>query len=226
MPQRDDNDYERRRQQIIDGALQVFASKGFETATTKDIAKAAGVKSPGLIYHYFADKADLFRHVIEQRVPVVELFDQLDAFSALAPRKALDHVRARPAQRDQLATDAGDDAADDGRVDPAPCRRGNVEPARPRTGLRLSDHISGAPDGGWNAPAHGARRRDTLFRRPALCLYSHQLVFPQPDSATLTAEAMAAAAVDVFLRGMGRPTSVTLSDRPPDGAILWYTLRA
>jgi len=28
----------RSRQQIIDGALQVFASKGFEKATNKDIA--------------------------------------------------------------------------------------------------------------------------------------------------------------------------------------------
>src|SRR6185312_6180466 len=89
MPQRDDNDFERRRQQIIDGALQVFASKGFETATTKDIAAAAGIKSPGLIYHYFEDKADLFRHVIEQRVPVVDLFNRAETLYALPPREAL-----------------------------------------------------------------------------------------------------------------------------------------
>jgi hypothetical protein len=29
-----------------------------------------------------------------------------------------------------------------------------------------------------------------------------KVIFPQPDSATLTTEAMADAAVDVFLRGM------------------------
>jgi len=47
---RDEQDFESRRQQI-DGALQVFASKGFEKATNKDIAAASGLP-PGLIYHY------------------------------------------------------------------------------------------------------------------------------------------------------------------------------
>ena len=60
MPPRDEQDFESRRQQIIDGALQVFASKGFEKATNKDIAVASGIGSPGLIYHYFKDKCDSF----------------------------------------------------------------------------------------------------------------------------------------------------------------------
>ena len=47
MPPRDDTDYESKRQQIIEGALHVFASKGFENATNKDIARAAGIGSPG-----------------------------------------------------------------------------------------------------------------------------------------------------------------------------------
>ena len=64
MPPRDESDYEQRRQQIIDGALQVFASKGFERATNKEIARAAKVRSPGLIYHYFKDKGDLFQQVV------------------------------------------------------------------------------------------------------------------------------------------------------------------
>jgi AcrR family transcriptional regulator len=51
MPPRDEQDYETRRQQIIDGALQVFATKGFERATNKDIALASKIGSPGLIYH-------------------------------------------------------------------------------------------------------------------------------------------------------------------------------
>src|SRR5690348_12855530 len=39
-----------RRRQIIDGALQVFSSRGFAQATNKEIAQAAGIRSPGLIY--------------------------------------------------------------------------------------------------------------------------------------------------------------------------------
>lgn len=53
MPPRDEQDFENRRQQIIDGALQVFGTKGFEKANNKDIAVAARIGSPGLIYHYF-----------------------------------------------------------------------------------------------------------------------------------------------------------------------------
>ena len=49
MPPRDEQDYEERRQQIIDGALSVFGSKGFEKATNKDIANAAKIGSPAFI---------------------------------------------------------------------------------------------------------------------------------------------------------------------------------
>src|SRR5215471_17466191 len=89
MPPRDERDFEDRRQQIIDGALEVFASKGFERATNKDIAEAAGIGSAGLIYHYFKDKSDLFRQVLEQRAPVLQLLNRADAIMQLPPREAL-----------------------------------------------------------------------------------------------------------------------------------------
>jgi AcrR family transcriptional regulator len=47
-----------RRAQILDGAAQVFAEKGFARATTKEIAEAADV-SEGTIYNYFDSKEDL-----------------------------------------------------------------------------------------------------------------------------------------------------------------------
>lgn len=49
---------EARRTQILMGASQVFAEKGYHQATTKEIAKAAGV-SEGTIYNYFANKREL-----------------------------------------------------------------------------------------------------------------------------------------------------------------------
>lgn len=78
MPPRDEQDFEDKRQQIIDGALQVFASKGFEKATNKDIAVASGIGSPGLIYHYFKDKSDLFQQVLEQRLSLLQLLSHSD----------------------------------------------------------------------------------------------------------------------------------------------------
>jgi AcrR family transcriptional regulator len=73
---------EDRREQIIEAALRVFARKGFNGSTNKDIAKEAGI-TPGLIYHYFASKEDLLKAAIEAHSPVglihtlpTEIFDQ------------------------------------------------------------------------------------------------------------------------------------------------------
>ncbi|HWI66464.1 MAG TPA: TetR/AcrR family transcriptional regulator [Symbiobacteriaceae bacterium] len=56
---------EARRNQLIDTALTVFAEKGVENATTKDLAEAAGV-AQGLMYHYFRSKEDLLLAVMEK----------------------------------------------------------------------------------------------------------------------------------------------------------------
>jgi len=55
---------EARRTQILMGASQVFAKKGFHKATTKEIAKAAGV-SEGTIYNYFENKRELLVAMID-----------------------------------------------------------------------------------------------------------------------------------------------------------------
>ena len=88
-PRRDAGEYESKRQQIIDAALHVFATKGFEKATNKDIADEARIASPGLIYHYFKDKADLFKQVMQERAPVLQLLDHSDDLMEMPPREAL-----------------------------------------------------------------------------------------------------------------------------------------
>lgn len=55
---------EARRTQILRGAAQVFAEKGFHKATTKEIAKAADV-SEGTIYNYFNSKRELLFALID-----------------------------------------------------------------------------------------------------------------------------------------------------------------
>ena len=55
---------EARRTQILQGAAQVFQKKGFHKATTKEIAKAAGV-SEGTIYNYFGTKRDLLVALVD-----------------------------------------------------------------------------------------------------------------------------------------------------------------
>ena len=58
-----------KRQQILDAAQQVFAAKGFDGASIKDLAKAAKI-SPGLLYWYFKDKADLLVSLLTERIEV------------------------------------------------------------------------------------------------------------------------------------------------------------
>jgi len=54
-----------RRTQILDAATKVFAEKGFERATIKDVAKAAGV-ADGTIYNYFKSKPDLLLGILNR----------------------------------------------------------------------------------------------------------------------------------------------------------------
>ncbi|MFO7167142.1 MAG: TetR/AcrR family transcriptional regulator [Chloroflexota bacterium] len=78
-----------RRQQIMEAALRVFSTKGFQKATNKDIAEAAGGISPGLIYHYFKDKQDLFFSIIQDRAPMVSLAMHPEQLMELPPREGL-----------------------------------------------------------------------------------------------------------------------------------------
>ena len=56
-----------RRQQILDAAQKVFAARGFDGASIKDLAKAAKI-SPGLLYWYFKDKTDLLVSLMTERI--------------------------------------------------------------------------------------------------------------------------------------------------------------
>jgi TetR/AcrR family transcriptional regulator len=53
------------RTAILDAASELFATKGLTATTIKAIGAEAGVNS-ALIYYYFADKAALYRAVLEQ----------------------------------------------------------------------------------------------------------------------------------------------------------------
>jgi len=54
-----------KRRQILDGALHIFTSRGFDAASMSDIAAAANV-SKGTLYVYFEDKEHLFVALIQR----------------------------------------------------------------------------------------------------------------------------------------------------------------
>ncbi|MBC7248266.1 MAG: TetR/AcrR family transcriptional regulator [Actinobacteria bacterium] len=54
----------KRREEIIDAALQVFGEKGYHAAKIEDIAAVLGI-GHGTFYRYFKNKLDIFNHVME-----------------------------------------------------------------------------------------------------------------------------------------------------------------
>ncbi|MGA9277046.1 TetR/AcrR family transcriptional regulator [Ilumatobacter sp.] len=54
-----------RREQILDVALDVFASAGFHGASMNDIAEAAGVTKP-VLYQHFDSKRDLYKALLDE----------------------------------------------------------------------------------------------------------------------------------------------------------------
>ena len=84
-----------RAGQILEAALRVFASKGYESASLRQIAEEAGLKSAQLLSWYFPNKKALFEAtVIRYAGRVIEAFRETPSQS-LAPRAFLTQMALR-----------------------------------------------------------------------------------------------------------------------------------
>ena len=61
-----------KQDKMINGAMQVFASKGYKLASTDDMVKVAGV-SKGLWFHYFVNKAGLYTFISDYCVKYLNM---------------------------------------------------------------------------------------------------------------------------------------------------------
>lgn len=100
------HDKEARMRALLDAATATFARMGYEAATTRQVAEAAGV-SEGLIHRYFGGKQGLLMAVIAQRAEFArrefenvprcdELLPELEVILELAlehGRRYQDHMR-------------------------------------------------------------------------------------------------------------------------------------
>ncbi|MBU4200597.1 MAG: TetR/AcrR family transcriptional regulator [Verrucomicrobia bacterium] len=99
-----------QKQKILDAAIRVFADQGLAGATTRMLARQAGMNS-ALIYYYFENKQALFADTI--RAVIQRFFDSLQSqpktFSSARDRLAFlvnsifDHLTAHP-ERMRLIT--------------------------------------------------------------------------------------------------------------------------
>jgi AcrR family transcriptional regulator len=75
-----------RQAGLIAAAASLFAEKGFNGTTTKEIAKAAGV-SEALVFKYFPTKRTLYAAILAEKVTVNELLEAVES----AAEKRDDH---------------------------------------------------------------------------------------------------------------------------------------
>lgn len=202
MPPRDEQDFEGRRQQIINGALQVFASKGFEKATNKDIAAASGIGSPGLIYHYFKDKNDLFVQVVEERLPVLQLLNHCEEIMTKPPQDVLTifgqaflRVSENPQSVDLMKV-----LLSEAFRQPQIAEMFNtIGPSR--STAFLTSYLAKQMSAGVLKPMNpGAAARCFIGSLVAYILTRN--VFLQPDAQEISPDTMVATAVEIFLQGM------------------------
>lgn len=93
---------EARRSQILMGAAQIFSEKGYHKATTKEIAKSAGV-SEGTIYNYFSTKRDLLVAMVDQ----LGMNSLKNIFEDKPPADPRELLKAIIVDRLNLATERG-----------------------------------------------------------------------------------------------------------------------
>ena len=207
MARKRDEGFEDRQQRIIDGALEVFARKGFQEATNRDIADSAGLGSPGLLYHYFKDKADLFKQVIEQRIPMLQLTSHPEELARLAPEEGLLRIGSTflqvldsPARISMMKLVLSESARR-----PAVARLFN-ELGPSRVLPFVARFLEGQMEAGRlrrTYPVLAARS----FMGPLLLFVITRVILQQPEALAMQPDHVVAFTVETFLRGM----------RPEDG---------
>ncbi|ANE46556.1 TetR family transcriptional regulator [Paenibacillus swuensis] len=72
-----------KRELIIEQAVALFGELGYYKTTTAQVARAAGVTQP-YIFHFFANKEELFKAVLDRAVMrLAEAFSQVDGSADL-----------------------------------------------------------------------------------------------------------------------------------------------
>jgi AcrR family transcriptional regulator len=83
-----------RRDQVLDAAEAIFASKGFHEATMQEIARKAEYAT-GTLYTLFDNKEALFAAVVQKRLPEIEAHLRREVERGASPLEKIEHfVRA------------------------------------------------------------------------------------------------------------------------------------
>lgn len=89
----------KRKQHILDAALNVFAVKGFDDASMREIATQAGLTT-GAIYHHYKNKDDLFYDAVKEAAYFVHKLSERDENLQLkSNREMLEEISRKVQER-------------------------------------------------------------------------------------------------------------------------------
>ncbi|MEM7179293.1 MAG: TetR/AcrR family transcriptional regulator [Spirochaetota bacterium] len=97
-------DHEKYREEILKRAFELFARKGYDSLTMREIAKELDI-STGTLYHYFSNKSSIFRQMIEllNRDRILQILDNLD--SAVNPHDKIQSMILNVLQAEKFFQD-------------------------------------------------------------------------------------------------------------------------
>jgi AcrR family transcriptional regulator len=80
-----------KKEQIVREAIRLFCEKGYEATSVRMIVEAVGVSKP-VLYYYFKNKEELFRHIIESSLGPFE--EEQNAICSDTQRDLWDKLQA------------------------------------------------------------------------------------------------------------------------------------
>lgn len=77
-----------KKQHLLEAAITVFSAKGFEKASMRDIASAAGLTT-GALYHHYKNKDDLFYDAVKHTAYFVHRLSEFNEHKQLKSRELI-----------------------------------------------------------------------------------------------------------------------------------------
>ncbi|KGO13921.1 TetR/AcrR family transcriptional regulator [Clostridium botulinum] len=93
------NEYNQRKQHILEAAIIKFTENGFDKTSLREIASAAGLTT-GAIYHHFKNKDELFYHAVKEAMCFAQKLSEKDENSNLkSAEDMLDEISNKVKER-------------------------------------------------------------------------------------------------------------------------------
>ena len=205
------------RDRILDSAERLFAEKGYEATTLRDVAAEVGIQNPSL-YKHFASKADIYAAVLDRAVrPILdEFWDTEDEIENVVALLAEHPTACRLILREMLG----------GGSQLRPLVIDRFEELIERTRSFLRDRHSRAP-AKWNVTLRVLAISHMMIGLGASADFHRELTGRELSSkASLRMQEDLVAAVSRALRTSRPPATARCSSRPlPDLSFTWSRAR-